>query len=312
VHTDYKESLSRVFERVFEVQDRIASLHPCLAYPYPIAVADGHALDVYRPDSSVRRYDLTARVQVPMVLPDRIRAAFPLDNLDGMMACVVTGDAFSTIDGYVEIFHEFVHCYQFEQCENDLKQSLGVAVKAKAANDFMWELNYAFPYEDPRVRYAYSALLESLKEWLKGADNGADTCANTCPNTGANAGEQGDAVGEQRTSSSRVSQGGRIYESISESRRLLREALDDHSFEYMVWQEWKEGFARYIENRIRTCLGLPVNLGGDHIDDSSPFTRVSFYAGGAALIELLEGLRPEAVRDLRLLFAELMAIGAGN
>lgn len=32
-----------------------------------------------------------------------------------MMACVVTADVFSTMDGYVEIFHEFVHCYQFER-----------------------------------------------------------------------------------------------------------------------------------------------------------------------------------------------------
>ncbi|MGB4528172.1 MAG: hypothetical protein WBI68_01060, partial [Bacillota bacterium] len=73
------------------------------------------------------------------------------------------------------------------------------------------------------------------------------------------------------------------------------------------WQEWKEGFARYIENKIRAYLGLPLNLAGDLIDDSSPFTRVSFYAGGAMLIGFLESVRPKAVRDLRLLFAELFS-----
>jgi len=138
-------------------------------------------------------------------------------------------------------------------------------VKAKAANDYMWEINYPFRYKEPQVRHKYSSLLESLRN-------------SDC-------------------------------EAVFRCRRALRETLDDHSFEYMVWQEWKEGFARHIENRIRCCLGLPLNLGGDLGGGSSPFTRVSFYAGGDALIGFLESWQPRVVRDLRLLFTELMAIG---
>lgn len=111
MNTDYRASLSKVFE----LQDRISSLHPCLAHLYPVALTDGNELDVYRPNLPGRCYDFVARVQVPMTLPDKVRAAFPLDGLEGMMACVVTADVFSTMDGYVEIFHEFVHCYQFER-----------------------------------------------------------------------------------------------------------------------------------------------------------------------------------------------------
>ena len=209
------------------------------------------------------------------------------------MACVVTADVFSTMDGYVEIFHEFVHCYQFEECEIDLKRSLDVAVKAMAAKDCMWEINYPFPYQDPRVRDRYSALLKSVKEALKGVDIGAHE----------GEGEKGD----RQSSSGSVSPKGSDYESVLECRKSLGDTLDKHSIEYMVWQEWKEGFARYIENKIRAYLGLPLNLAGDLIDDSSPFTRVSFYAGGAMLIGFLESVRPKAVRDLRLLFAELFS-----
>lgn len=266
--------------RIFEVQDRVASLHPCLEHLYPVAVAEGNELAVYDVNSSGRRYDFVARVRVPMTLPDKIRAAFPLEDFGGRMAYVVTGDAFSTIEGYVEIFHEFVHCYQFEQCENDLKQTLGVATKARAENDYMWEINYPFPYEDPRVCQEYSSLLELLESadpWLP----------------------RNSALGSQKSAD---------YEEVSRCRKALRDTLDGYAFEYMVWQEWKEGFARYIENRIRNRLGLPLNLGGR----IPPFSRVSFYAGGAALIGFLADSQPEVVRDLRHLFSRLMEIGAAD
>jgi hypothetical protein len=38
------------------------------------------------------------------------------------MACVVTGEVFDSLEGIVTIFHEFVHCQQFETCERELKQ----------------------------------------------------------------------------------------------------------------------------------------------------------------------------------------------
>ena len=81
-------------------------------------------------------------------------------------------------------------------------------------------------------------------------------------------------------------------------RGALYSCLGRHDFEYMVWQEWKEGFARWVENRLRIGLGLQENFGGRN----PPFSRVSFYAGGAALVDYLQGQNPILVRDLEALF----------
>ena len=51
----------------------------------------------------------------------------------------------------------------------------------------------------------------------------------------------------------------------------------------MVWVEWKEGSARWIENMIRERLNVEQNIAGSKGD----FTRVSFYYGGSNFIKLL-------------------------
>ena len=36
----------------------------------------------------------------------------------------------------------------------------------------------------------------------------------------------------------------------------LKKGLTAEAWEYMTWQEWKEGLARYLENRIREHFGF--------------------------------------------------------
>jgi hypothetical protein len=85
--------------------------------------------------------------------------------------------------------------------------------------------------------------------------------------------------------------------------RLVR---DD--YEYMVWVAWKEGFARYIENRIRRRYGLEPNLGGRE----QPFDRVTFYNGGEKLITYLAAQRGGKFPDVRELFGEMFALPEGK
>ncbi|PLV56258.1 hypothetical protein [Thermotoga sp. SG1] len=85
-------------------------------------------------------------------------------------------------------------------------------------------------------------------------------------------------------------------------RAQLRNILEAKDFEYMVWQEWKEGFARYIENQIRKRQGLVEN----HIGIQKPFCRVTFYEGGARLIEFLSAKKPELLVNIEDLFNEMM------
>lgn len=93
---------------------------------------------------------------------------------------------------------------------------------------------------------------------------------------------------------------------VLETRHKLKEVLEPMDFEYMVWQEWKEGFARHLENRARAHLGWhtkPRRV-------SPPFDRTSFYAGGDAYTQFLERSDPEITLDLVALYTAMLHPGA--
>jgi hypothetical protein len=69
----------------------------------------------------------------------------------------------------------------------------------------------------------------------------------------------------------------------------------------MVWQKWKEGYARWIENLVKRALGLEENKGGFY----KPYSRVLFYASGEAFFNILIMGQPKLVNDLQALFKEL-------
>ncbi|HKJ68258.1 MAG TPA: hypothetical protein VKA68_09915 [bacterium] len=71
-------------------------------------------------------------------------------------------------------------------------------------------------------------------------------------------------------------------------RNRLYEHLDRVDYEYMLWQEWKEGFARYLENKVRRAWDLDGHTG----KTGPPFTRVTVYTGGVRFIEFLTGQDP--------------------
>ena len=81
----------------------------------------------------------------------------------------------------------------------------------------------------------------------------------------------------------------------------LRSVLSPHEAEYMTWQMWKEGYARWVENRIQSHLGLPVNRYGEE----PPYNRISFYVGGADYFKWLAKQDECAVADLSGLFHEV-------
>ena len=218
--------------RVVEIRPEFQTIHPILGHLYPIAVAEDGKLFIFSPDAARAAYALTAAVSEPFPMPKGIRASFPLAALGNKPACVVTGEVFDTPAGLVTIFHEFVHCRQFETVETKLKGGLEIYRRALENKNFMWELEYPFPYADPEFEKSYGASLEAL--------------------------ESGDA------------------EKAGEIRRGMRRTLSPGDFEYLAWQEWKEGLARYFENLMRARIGLGPNDGGK----AAPFSRVSFYAGG--------------------------------
>jgi hypothetical protein len=241
-------------QQIVQLQQTIRDIHPFLEKLFPVAIFSDDQFFIYDLDPAGQEYIFARQVETPMPVPPQVRAAFPLESYDGRMVCVVTGDVFDELAGYVTIFHEFIHCHQYESGEQVVKQSLGIARKALAANDFMWELNHPFPYSAPNFVRAYQPVLE------------AQSLAEIMP-----------------------------------ARRQLPEILSANDYEYMVWQEWKEGFARFIENRIKARLGLPENHGGKE----QPFSRVTFYAGGANFIAALDKAEPALTTDIERLFERM-------
>jgi hypothetical protein len=75
-----------------------------------------------------------------------VRAAFPLEFYDNKACVLVSGDIFDSVQEQVTIFHEFVHCYQFNTCEVELRSGLELARNSENSEDYYWELQYPFPY----------------------------------------------------------------------------------------------------------------------------------------------------------------------
>jgi hypothetical protein len=178
----------------------------------------------------------------------------PLGFWNGRIACVVTPEVFDQPDGYVFIFHEFVHCAQWESCELKLKEGLSIYRTAMETKDYMWELQYPFPYTKPAFVDLYQKLFTAWSQ------NDVDQ--------------------------------------VERLRRELKESLSKGEWEYLTWQEWKEGLARYLENRMRAVLGLAENKGGE----SPPFSRVTFYRGGDQFIRFLETGHPGSAADMEALY----------
>lgn len=252
------EKFGQNLQKIFEIQKKIERIHPFLKKLYPVAIVEGDLFYVFDLDPSKRRYVLAKMAKPAMIVPEGIRAAFPLDFYENKMACVVSGDVFDDLSGYVMIFHEFVHCAQADCCEHKLKSGLSVAQQAQAANDYMWELNFPFPYEDSDFSEIYSLFLAAASE--------------------------GEA------------------DKVLRCRTFLREVLNTPDYEYMVWEEWKEGFARLIENRIKKKLELEENHGG--IDP--PYNRVTFYEGGARYISILFEKDNSLEKDIEALFFRML------
>jgi hypothetical protein len=241
-------------QKVLDLQKKISAVHPLYSSTYPIAIVKGDTFMVYDVDSGGNAYRLVKVAPTPMSIPVGVRAAFDLECYDNKIACVVTGEVFDSQDGYVTIFHEFVHCYQANTCELKLKQGLEVARQAMAAGNFMWELEHPFPYHSSDFVETYSALLEAVL-----ADNS---------------------------------------EQAFQAHSKLRKFLQPLDYEYLIWQEWKEGFARWIENRLQWQLNLLEN----HYGREQPYHRITLYEGGAGIISYLTRENPELLTDLEKLF----------
>ena len=72
------------------------------------------------------------------------------------------------------------------------------------------------------------------------------------------------------------------YSNVIGYYQKMKKYLNEIDYEYMIWQQWKEGFARYIETLIREEFSISTNT-----SIIKPFNRECFYTLGSEYIRLL-------------------------
>ncbi len=249
---------SNQLNKIKEIQNTIKNIHPLLKKLYPIAIVKDNKFHVYDFNVHQNEYSFVLSSPVPFNVPEKIRAAFDLQCYENKPSCVITLDIFDDVTCYCTIFHEFVHCYQAENCELKLKKPMIIFKQAMKSKDYMWEINYPFPYEDLKFKKLYIQFLAlSLNVSL---------------------------------------------DKILMLRKDIKEYLDKRDYQYLIWQEWKEGFARFIENKIN----IKLNFKEIKTDNNTEISRVTFYAGGEKFIKYLSKKDNEIINDLQLLFKNMM------
>jgi hypothetical protein len=261
-------------EQLCTLHKKIKDIDKSLEKLGPVAVVENGFYFVFDLDMSGEKYEFKMEYPVEMRLPQGVRATFPLVFYKDTSAAVITEDAFETLEGRITIFHEFVHCFQSEEGDWELKMTLDSAREAYENKNYQWELNHQFPYTS-------DFFISKTKE----LDNGYD---------------------------------------IGTYHKEMKTTLSEKDFEYMIWQEWSEGYATYIENLIRERLGahtinIPLNLQGYAvylenlaremgvtIDPIHSFDRIVFYEIGnryiAALIQNDDTLKG----DIKALFQKMI------
>ncbi len=241
------------------IKAQVEGIHPALEKCYPVVIVENDQLLIYDVPQEANTYRFIKSAPSPMPIPNGIRAAFPLEAYKEKIACVVTPEIFDSLDGYITILHEFVHCYQFETCEQRLKMSLDVARQAQETGNSMWEIEHPFPYNGLDFIRPYAEFMEATEK--------------------------------------------RVAQKIITTRKQLKTYLGLHDFEYMVWQEWKEGLARWVENQVKKHFGLSISTKGAQ----QPYSRVTFYAGGASYIDYLTAENSQIVENIEILFKKMIA-----
>ena len=243
-------------EEIIKLHDEIKNIHKSLEKLYPISVINSGHFFIFDLNDAGSKYEFKLKVASPMPIPDdmSILAAFPLEFYDMKPSAVISKDILKVPENYIFIFHEFVHCYQWDNGEQEIRKGLTVEKQEMAKNNHSWELNFPFPYNS---EYFINKTMELT---------GSFTLENAV----------------------------QYHES-------MKSYLQEIEFEYMIWQQWKEGFARYVENLVRNKIGLKLNT----TIVTTPLDRVCFYEIGSKYIELLMNKNSELDNDIVELFYKM-------
>lgn len=244
--------------KIIDFQKDIVFLHPILEFLYPVAVSEDNLLFIYDLKNSGREYEFVKQIKPAMPVPKGIRAAVQITDYNKKASCIVSNEIFGSPLNYVEIFHQFVHCYQIQECEYKIKNSLTIYKQETKKFNFMWEINFPFPFESSRFQQYYADFISGVQEK--------------------------DSI------------------QIRKSRQNLKDLLTKMQYEYLVWQEWKEGLAKYVEKLIKNHLNIKIH----NSNYLTPCEKTCFFAAGSIFIEYLSDNNDDFLLNIEKLFYEMM------
>lgn len=245
-------------EKIQQLHKQIKGIDISVSHLHPVTLVEDNTLFVFDINESGEKYEY--KLESPAPIPKGGLAAFPLDFYHGKSSAIISDAAFNSFEGYVFIFHEFVHCFQWENGEREIRTTLQIERKYRDENNYAWEITHPFPYENS-VFINNTIELETYLEK-------------------------------------------EYYNNVFHYHNQMKKCLDKIDFEYMIWQEWKEGFARYIENLIRNRVGIKINTS----KLLPQFNRVSFYEMGSKYIYLLIKNNPYLKNDIRELYYKMLNV----
>jgi hypothetical protein len=91
------------------------------------------------------------------------------------------------------------------------------------------------------------------------------------------------------------------YINIINFHKDMKTYFSETEYEYMIWQEWKEGFARYIENLIIAKLEMKQVTKVL----TPPFDRTYFYVIGSKYIAMILNRENALSNDIEQLFYKI-------
>jgi hypothetical protein len=257
VENKFIEKQISLMDEIIKLHNNIKEIHESLKYFYPIAVVNNEYFFIFDLNKMGMKYEF--KQKIPSNMSDKIEwlASFPLESYGMKPVAIIGKNILENRENYPSIFHEFVHCFQWNNGEQNIRQGLTVQRQEMKKNNYSWELNYPFPYED---NYFIEKTI-ALNEFFAKDD----------------------------------------YINIINFHKDMKMYLSETEYEYMVWQEWKEGFARYIENLIRAELKMKQVAKVL----APPFNRTCFYAIGSKYIAMILNRENVLSNDIEQLFYKI-------
>lgn len=227
-------------ENILDKYKYINSIYPVLDTPYLIGIIEEKDIFCFEYNKLSDIYEYIFKYRLEYALSKSTAAAFPINN---KICCVLGENIIKSKVGLAYIFHEFFHCYQYENYEKKVKNELGIKPNSG------WEIKYEFNFYNKEFSENYLKAIKAMRD-----------------------------------------------EDLQKSlyfRKKSFEKLTNEDIRYIIFNEWKEGLARFYENKIRKLFKITIN----HYYKDIELDATIFYEYGSLYFENKYEHIPENLHD---------------